>query len=133
MTSNLTDVSIDYNTNTKTVIDQVTKRLADDETNISVINYRLENTFVRGKGERIQSGQATGTVVTPGTAVTVAVTFPIAYVAAPIVKLSIQSAAGGTAGYINAFAENITVTGFTLRLNSYAAGAIVVNWEATGK
>lgn len=126
LTVNATDASGTYNTNLKTVVDEVVKHLADLETAVMV------NSNTIAAQPRRQVGEATGTIVTPGTAVTINGTFPRAYAVAPNIRLTLKSSAGGTAGYINLAAENITTTGFTLRVNAYVAGTIVVGWEAVG-
>ncbi len=132
-TANLAKVDVVYQSNPRMSIDDLSKAQSDMQTALTIIDGLLDSTYTKSGGKRIQIGTANGTIVTPGTAVTVAVTFPIAYASAPEIKLALKSSAGGTAGYINIFAESVTTTGFTLRLNAYVAGAISVGWEAIGK
>ena len=136
MTSNVTSVLAEYQSNPRMSIDALVRSMADVETQASIIKLLLGTEYTKSGGKRIQQGSSSATIVTPGTAVTVAVTFPIAYATAPTaqqIKLTLTSSAGGTAGYINLTPESMTPTGFTARVNGYVAGLVTFGWEATAK
>lgn len=131
-TSNVIDITGEYATTDRTVLDMTVQNVTDAQTSISTINSRLTNEFTKSGGKRIQTGTSSGVVATLGTPVTVAVTFTYAYTSAPVVNVSKTGVTVGTAGYVYAEPESITTTGFVLRFNAYVAQTISVNWEAIG-
>ncbi|MBP1992553.1 H-type lectin domain-containing protein [Paenibacillus eucommiae] len=132
LTAPTLQISGDYASNIATIVSNLVQNQTDQAAITSTISRSLVTTYLKGAGERLQRGAASATIATAGTAVTVAVTFPIAYAKPPTVTLTLTGAAGGTAGYINIAAENVTTTGYTLRVNAYVAGKIDVNWRAEG-
>lgn len=99
-----------------------TDRLMDGDDSIRKLAQSVDN--------MTQGGQARLNIVTGGTAVSVAITFPTAYASPP--TLAATPIAGTAATNIAVSVTSITATGFTLSGVRASAGAQDVQWIAVG-
>jgi hypothetical protein len=131
-TVNAMSADVSYQTNLKTVVDQLVVDQTDTQTKVTEIEGDIERRLLKGEGERVESGSNSLSVATAGTAVTVSITFKQQYAKPPKrIRLDLTAVAG-SAGYINAWATNITKSGFTLNVNAYLAGSYTVGWDSFG-
>jgi|SRR5262245_638040 len=102
-----------------------TDRLMDGDDTIKALATAVEN--------MVQAQALSMTVVTANTAVSVQVTFPVAYSAAPFVLVGMMTAATPAPGSIVQWVSNVTATGFTAWLNMTVTGARTVHYIAVGR
>jgi hypothetical protein len=81
-------------------------------------------------GYKVQEGNSSATVTTANNAVSVSITFPVAFSSAPFLYLT--SNPSNDAGYTNVRTPLVTATGATIYVNSYLAQTVAFSWLAIG-
>lgn len=90
----------------------------------------LLNSVVDAANARVQAGLATPNIVTQSVPASLAVVFPVAYAAAPVVVATPHTGSPSTRW---ASVASITATGFTLTtFNGASAGDVTCSWIAVG-
>jgi hypothetical protein len=130
-TVNVVESELSYNTNLKTVVDQLVVDQTDTQAEVDAIQWDIDKRLLKGEGERVESGNNNVTV-TAGATASVTVTFKKAFTVKPKVKPQIIS---GRPDLYFAAPSAITTTGFTLNASNKNTieFTVPVEWTAIGK
>lgn len=130
----LANVQISYEENLRESFNKEVEHVTELEGDISEINREIEDTLIKGNGERIEEGQNLFSCEA-GILNSQAITFRKAFKEKPRVYAVINDVGGGFLGYINVDApDNFTTrTGFIAFVGSYVTQPVNIKWFAIGK
>ncbi|QZY55097.1 H-type lectin domain-containing protein [Crassaminicella profunda] len=128
----LANAQVKYEENMRESHKKLVEEVGEVEGDIAGINKEIEDTLIKGNGEKIQKGTAQVTIEKANLGKAIDVIFNKSFSEIPTITTSI-AVSTNNGGYLSATVAQVTRTGFTIYVCSYIAQIMDIDWIAIGK